>query len=352
MVALFIDFFKGKVPYGMAVKLGGVYPWQGMALVAWVGGGMVMTSMVLATIKWILKRWGSTSNDLQKVSNRAYYLALMGLLLYGKEAFLWPEVLLWDIFFHLLALLFVVMSLVVVGELIEVIFTVLRRKMQESEWDEVGILQLIKGFVKMGSLLLTLLIVLRLFFHYDLGSSLKGLSIGAGTLTAILALASKDLISNFFGALVVTLSRPFKVGDWIVIGGLEGRVAVIDIRATKLKKKSGAMIYVPNALFVSKHVENYGKGGYLSLTLGVTFPAERTEAPLGFLQGVRKMLDREPHLQGQRSGFELQSKGVCKGDLVLYLYLRSQDEVEQGIHVQGVLSEIAVLALGQGILIH
>lgn len=92
-------------------------------------------------------------------------------------------------------------------------------------------------------------------FGLDLTSLLAGLGISG----LALALAAKDTISNFFGAITVLLDRPFKVGDWIIVDGSEGEVVEINLRTTILRTSSDTILTVPNANLVSAPVENWGK---------------------------------------------------------------------------------------------
>ena len=54
--------------------------------------------------------------------------------------------------------------------------------------------------------------------NIDVTSLLTGLGLGG----LAFALAAKDLLGNFFGSLTVLLDRPFQIGDWVVIGDVEG----------------------------------------------------------------------------------------------------------------------------------
>ena len=92
-------------------------------------------------------------------------------------------------------------------------------------------------------------------FGFDLTSLIAGLGISG----IALALAAKDTISNFFGAVTVLLDRPFKVGDWIVVGTSEGEVIEISLRTTLIRTSLDTVISMPNANLVNKPVENYGK---------------------------------------------------------------------------------------------
>ena len=81
---------------------------------------------------------------------------------------------------------------------------------------------------------------------------------GLGISGLAVALAAKDTISNFFGALTVLLDRPFKVGDWVVVGTSEGEVIEINLRTTLIRTGIDTVITIPNANLVSTPVENYG----------------------------------------------------------------------------------------------
>ncbi|MCH1411070.1 MAG: mechanosensitive ion channel family protein [Candidatus Poseidoniaceae archaeon] len=92
-------------------------------------------------------------------------------------------------------------------------------------------------------------------FGLDLTSLIAGLGISG----LALALAAKDTISNFFGAVTVLMDRPFRIGDWVVIGGTEGEVIEINLRTTMLRTSSDTIVTVPNANLVNTAVENWGK---------------------------------------------------------------------------------------------
>ena len=98
-----------------------------------------------------------------------------------------------------------------------------------------------------------------IFIADAIGVNLTSLIAGLGISGLALALAAKDTISNFFGALTVLLDRPFKVGDWVVVGTSEGEVIEINLRTTLIRTGIDTVITIPNANLVSTPVENYGK---------------------------------------------------------------------------------------------
>lgn len=90
-----------------------------------------------------------------------------------------------------------------------------------------------------------------------------------GLLSAGLAIALKDLVSNFAGWLFIISRRPFSVGDRIQIGNYAGDV--IDTRFFQFTlleignwvnadQSTGRIIHIPNGMVLSEVLANYSKG--------------------------------------------------------------------------------------------
>jgi len=90
-----------------------------------------------------------------------------------------------------------------------------------------------------------------------------------GLLSAGLAIALKDLVSNFAGWLFIISRRPFSVGDRIQIGNYAGDV--IDTRVFQFTlleignwvnadQSTGRIIHIPNSMVLSEVLANYSKG--------------------------------------------------------------------------------------------
>lgn len=97
-----------------------------------------------------------------------------------------------------------------------------------------------------------------IFIADSFGFNLTSLIAGLGISGIALALAAKDTISNFFGATTVLLDKPFRIGDWVVVGSSEGEVIQINLRTTLIRTSLDTVITMPNANLVNSPVENYG----------------------------------------------------------------------------------------------
>lgn len=125
-------------------------------------------------------------------------------------------------------------------------------KHKDSKIDP-GTAHAIGNLTRIAIMITSGLIILELL-HIEIGPILAlG---GAGTL--VLGLASKDLLSNFFGAFMVFLDRPFVVGDTIRSPdrNIEGTVEYIGWRLTRIRTYEKRPLYVPNSIFTTVSIEN------------------------------------------------------------------------------------------------
>ena len=91
-----------------------------------------------------------------------------------------------------------------------------------------------------------------------LGFSIAGVLAFGGIGGIAIGFAARDVLANFFGALMIFLDRPFSVGDWIRSPDqeVEGTVEDIGWRLTRIRTFDQRPLYVPNATFANITVEN------------------------------------------------------------------------------------------------
>jgi MscS family membrane protein len=87
---------------------------------------------------------------------------------------------------------------------------------------------------------------------FEVSAILAGLGIGG----MALALASQDTVANLFGGLLVLTQRPFKIGDRVEVGSVNGWVTHIGLRNTLLRNWYGREVMVPNKMFTDSVVVN------------------------------------------------------------------------------------------------
>lgn len=115
----------------------------------------------------------------------------------------------------------------------------------------------------------------------------------------VLGLALQDTLGNFFAGLAIQIEKPFRVGDWVTIGGEDGIVSEITWRATKMRTKSGNFIVVPNSTLAKDTIVNYCQPTR-SLRLQVEVGASYEVPPNVVKSVIREALQNAPELSQER----------------------------------------------------
>jgi small-conductance mechanosensitive channel len=110
-----------------------------------------------------------------------------------------------------------------------------------------------------------------------LGLDLSNLALIAGALSVGIGFGLQNVVSNFAAGLILLVERPIKVGDWVVVGDMEGVVKRISVRATELQTFQRASVIIPNSELVSKAVVNWtfkDKFGRVDIKIGVKYGSD------------------------------------------------------------------------------
>jgi MscS family membrane protein len=94
---------------------------------------------------------------------------------------------------------------------------------------------------------------------------------GAGIAGIAVALAAQDLISNFFGGAIITVDKPFKVGDRVKIENYYGDVISVGTRSTRIRTLDYQVVTLPNNKITTNVIVNYSEPDEkLRITIPVT----------------------------------------------------------------------------------
>jgi small-conductance mechanosensitive channel len=109
--------------------------------------------------------------------------------------------------------------------------------------------------VAMGAIyLVTLLVTLKVIFPEWEMTALVATS---AVTSLVLGLALQPILGNFFAGIVISLERPFRINDWIQVGGTEGRVVDITWRTTHLRTRDNDNLVIPNNQIAAQEIVNF-----------------------------------------------------------------------------------------------
>jgi len=109
-----------------------------------------------------------------------------------------------------------------------------------------------------------------------LGLDLSKVSVLAGAFGVGIGFGLQDVVNNFVCGLILLFERPVHVSDIVEVGGLQGEVRRIGIRASTVRTYQGADIIVPNSQFITANVTNWTLSDQLrriDLPVGVNYGA-------------------------------------------------------------------------------
>ncbi|HUA89817.1 MAG TPA: mechanosensitive ion channel family protein [Steroidobacteraceae bacterium] len=126
----------------------------------------------------------------------------------------------------------------------------------------------------------------------NLGVELLPLIAGLGVAGAGIALATQGVLSNIVAGLSIIFAKPFRVGEYIAIVGVEGTVEAITLFSTTLLHVDRSRVVVPNRKIVGEILHNYGRIRQVEVQVGVAYDTDLRQA----LELIRGALAANPRV--------------------------------------------------------
>ena len=97
------------------------------------------------------------------------------------------------------------------------------------------------------------------------GIGLERIAWVASALSVGIGFGLQAVVQNFVSGIIMLAEKPVKVGDWVSLGGIEGDIRRINVRATEIQMGDHSTVIVPNSEFITKTVRNVTHANPLGL---------------------------------------------------------------------------------------
>ncbi len=132
-----------------------------------------------------------------------------------------------------------------------------------------------------GAVVNTALLVLVIVFALSqLGLDTTSLVALVGAAGLAVGLALKDSLAHFAAGVMLIVFRPFKLGDYVEVGGVAGSVDKISIFSTRLKTPDNKVVTVPNGNIFGNTMTNYSEESTrrIDLVVGISYDSDLLKA--------------------------------------------------------------------------
>src|SRR5256714_833557 len=110
-----------------------------------------------------------------------------------------------------------------------------------------------------------------------MGVNMMAAVTGIGVAGVGVSLAMQGVLSNLVAGLTIIFTKPFRVGEYVELLGVQGQVEMIELFSTTLIHGDRSRVVIPNRRIVGEILQNYGHIRQLDLTVGVAYDSDLAE---------------------------------------------------------------------------
>jgi MscS family membrane protein len=196
-------------------------------------------------------------------------------------------------------------------------------------------------------------IFITLFLLMDVtGRNMQTLIAFGGVGGLALAFASQQVISNFFGGLMVYITQPFMIGEWVNLPErkIEGHIEEIGWYMTRIRNFEKRPIYVPNSIFTQTIVITPSRMSHERFHQAFHLRYQNLDQITTFINAIRLMLAKHEYVdQGQAVEVFIINLGPSSFDVDVSAYMAIGCGMKFNPVKQDILLQIAKIVSEQDI---
>ena len=170
---------------------------------------------------------------------------------------------------------------------------------------------------------------------YNVTSLVAGLGIGG----IAIALAVQNILGDLFNSLAIYFDKPFKIGDFIIVGEQMGVVKKVGIKTTRIQALQGEEIVISNSDLMGARVQNFGvmQKRRIVFSVGVAYgtpPEKLKKIP----EMIKEIISKQEMASADRAHFKAFGDFSLNFEAVYYVetgdynkYMDTQQAINLGI---------------------
>lgn len=206
--------------------------------------------------------------------------------------------------------------------------------------------KLLLNFVASIFQILTIVLAIILFLYIvGMGGVASSLLGAAGVSAFVIGFALKDIGENFLAGVIMAFDRPFRLGDTVKTGEVEGKIVEMSLRDTRIKTFDGKDVYVPNGQIIKNPLYNYTIDGFMrgNFTVGVDYDAD--------IEAVRALIMEQLYIvdgvlkEDRLPRTHVKNLNTSTVDIEVHYWINTEDTKTSGLEIKSVIQTKIVAAL-------
>ena len=264
--------------------------------------GLVIAGIARAIVRWLKKFAETTETQWDDIIVAAIgtpvQVGIIAISVYIALKYfgIVPDQYAWIISDKILNSIYILLGTWIIATLVHDIITIYGHALAEKtegDWDDrlVELLELAARYIIWFAGIMLILVNLEI--------NITPFLAGAGIAGLAFALAAQDLISNFLGGAIITVDKPFLVGDRVKIDNFYGDVINIGPRSTRLKTLDYQIVTIPNNKITSTYIVNYSEPDVklrITIPVSVAYGSDPVKVKALLLEIAHDVIERTDYL--------------------------------------------------------
>jgi small-conductance mechanosensitive channel len=264
--------------------------------------GLVIAGIARAIVRWLKKFAETTETQWDDIIVAAIgtpvQVGIIAISVYIALKYfgIVPDQYAWIISDKILNSIYILLGTWIIATLVHDIITIYGHALAEKtegDWDDrlVELLELAARYIIWFAGIMLILVNLEI--------NITPFLAGAGIAGLAFALAAQDLISNFLGGAIITVDKPFLVGDRVKIDNFYGDVINIGPRSTRLKTLDYQIVTIPNNKITSTYIVNYSEPDVklrITIPVSVAYGSDQAKVKALLLEIAHDVIEKTDYL--------------------------------------------------------